>query len=326
MYASASRSFLLLSCSATLAWGLAPPAWADVIGLSASATYSLDGGGPTSISQSTPTTAFPNIFPSANSGTTTSSVFGHDYSSQPNGQYAFGTRSSGNGAYSINGTSIYMQSFTQSPSVGGLYVFNFTIDAGNLSVSLPVGSTGQQSAGVTAVITETLNGGTSKTLFNYSASFALTTGGALPSFSETGAKLNPGGPTLAAGSGNYSWSPYVSNVSLGTLSPGDQVAINYTLTSFAAGTTTTCGSGGTVTAAVAKPLIARAFAAIGIGIGGGTSGCSAVARIGDPPNIAGGLPTNLQAPSVQPVAVPEPGTLALMTVGLGLLPFRRRRA
>jgi hypothetical protein len=86
-----------------------------------------------------------------------STVFGHDYSSQPTGFYQFGSRSSAQSDYSITGSANYTDSF----AVGahGAYAFHFDIDPGELSVSIPDVNNGTRSASLGVLITETIGSG-----------------------------------------------------------------------------------------------------------------------------------------------------------------------
>jgi hypothetical protein len=306
----ASKVWLLaIGCGAGAAAG-AGGARADSVSLSATATYSVDGvASPPVSAASPPDLTDPNIEPFA-TGSLGSSVFGHDYSTQPTGLYQFGSRSSGESTYSITGSANYTDTFTVGAS--GAYAFAFDIDSGQLNVSIPDGVDGQQSGSLQVVIMETIGSGAPITLFDYNASMSLLSSSALPTFSETGATLNPGGFTDSAGSGNYGWNVYHDSVSLGTLAQGEVVTISETINSTATGSsdpaTCTSGGGNAVFAAVES-------------VGGGAFCGSAIARIGDPPSL------DAMAPSVDRVGtpVPEPATWVLLGAGFASLGLIRRR-
>jgi len=295
------RVLLVAACSCgALATMGGLPAHAQT-SVSASSTYSLDGGAPTTVSQSTPTFPSPNILPSA-SDSGGDSIFGHVYG-DPTGGSFFGTRSSGQGNYSITGTLDYQTVFANTTGVVVDPTLAFVIDAGQLNVNLQSSSPASQSAGLNAVISESINGGTPIDLFDYASSMTATDHTADPSFSESGAVFNPSGPTYSAGEADYSWSAYDGSVSLGPLNPGDSVLIDYNLVSSASGTGTcehvVIGSLGFITNA-----------------SGGPSVCdSALARIGDPYTVT----------ADSPVGTPEPASAALLGAGLASLAFLRRR-
>ena len=252
---------------------------ADTISLSASSTYSVDHLPSQTLSAARPPDLVdPDISPSA-TGFRGSKVFGHDYSSQPTGVYQFGSRSSGESTYSITGSANYTNTFTV--GARGAYAFHFDIDPGELSVELANFADGTQSASLGVLITETIGSGIPLTLFDYNASMSVTGQVFNARFSETGGTLNPAGPALALGAGDYNWEVYHGAVSLGTPTKGELVTVSETLTSSATGTSSThfCVGDGT-----------------GPGAGGGDSsfalfsdsrpGCgTALARIGDPPTL-----------------------------------------
>ena len=309
------RLNFLTSCSvvAIVAVSVVPPALADSTTTSAGAIYSLGGGVPVSTTVTNP----PNnadILPSGGD-LVGNSVFGHVYS-YPNG--VIGSRSSGVNVFNIQGTATYTQIFT--PTLTGAYVFNYLITGGELSVNMTSGT--QQSASLSAVITETV-GATTTTLLNYASSMNLSGAGATPTFSETGLTLGSAPPTLGTGSGDYTWNDYSGFLDLGTLAAGQSVQIDYTIVSQAIGNSpgTLIGGGGSCYGQTGLAVTATAY--------GDYGGCgsyysfegSALARIGDPDglDVTNG-PLNF---GVTPV--PEPASMAALGAGLAGLAFARRK-
>jgi PEP-CTERM motif len=319
-----SRVWLFATCCG-LGMALASgAALADAISLSAQSTYSVDGNSSQTVSAARPSDPTdPNIFPSA-TGLQGSMIFGHDYSTQPTGLYQFGSRSSGQSNYSITGSANYTNTFTV--GAGGAYSFDFDIDAGELSVSLPGIDNGTQSASLRVLITETIGAGTPSTLFDYNASMSATvyqTDDA--KFSETGATLNPAGPTLSVGAGDYVWDVYHGGVGLGTLTSGQSVTVSETIFSTATGSSdpVLCTGGGVgYNGGGGEDGGGPEVFALPLTSDGGTNPCgTALARIGDPPTIT----SPLAAPSVVLDAIPEPATFGVLGAGLASLVLARRR-
>jgi hypothetical protein len=297
------RALLLAGCSGLAVMALAgPPAQAQT-SVSATSTWTV---GPTPGNQSEATPAFPSpdISPSASDGSG-DSIFGHVYG-YPNGGNFFGSRSSGQGNFGITGTLDYKTTFIN--TTGGVInpALAFVIDGGDLQVTLPTGSGTLADASLTAVITESINGGPTTSLFSYASVMLATNPAANPSFTETGAIFNPAGATLSAGQGDYSWAAYNGDVSLGALNPGDSVLLDYTLVSSANGIGTCTGGGGGYGVAAITSVT---------GIGGGGSCDTALARIGDPFTVNGASPFDL----------PEPASAAGLGAGLAGLAFMRKR-
>jgi hypothetical protein len=315
-----SRVWLFATCCG-LGMALASAAArADAISLSAESTYSLEDFGfpPQTVSAARPSDLTdPNIFVSA-TGLQGSTVFGHDYSSQPTGIYQFGSRSSGQSINSITGSANYTDAFTV--GAGGAYAFSFDLDAGELSVSLPEIDHGTQSASLRVLITETIGSGNPTPLFDYNASMSAIGPSLNATFSETGATLNPAGPTLPFGAGDYVWDVYHGSVGLGTLTSGELVTISETIFSSATGTSDPvlcAGSGTGGNGGGGNESFALAFAADS----SPTPCATALARIGDPPTIT----TPIAAPSVVLGTIPEPATFGVLGAGLASLVLVRRR-
>jgi hypothetical protein len=300
-----SRLLLLAGCSGIAVVAMGAVSAMAQTSISAGSSWTLGTGLLTTTGnsfQATPAFPAPNIFPSA-SDINNNSIFGHVYG-DPTGGSFFGSRSSGEGNFTITGTLDYQTTFVN--ATGGIInpSLAFTIDAGELNVSLPAGAT-SANASLTAVVTESINGGPATKLFNYASSMSVTDPTQDPTFSETGATFNAGGPTLNAGQGDYAWAPYSGDVSLGALNPGDSVLLDYTLVSNANGGGDCTGGGGYGVAAIGAT----------IGIGGGSSCDTALARVGDPNQITANSPFDL----------PEPASAAVLGAGMASLAFMRRR-
>ena len=296
---SRTRVLLLAGCSGLAVLAAAgAPARAQT-SISASSVWTA-GGIPGLESQSTPAFPAPNILPSA-SDLSGDSIFGHVYG-DPTGGNFFGSRSSGQGNFTITGTLDYRTTFANTTGAVINPVLGFTIDGGDLGVNLPTGAT-SASASLTAIITESVNGGPATPLFSYESVMNITDPAADPAFTESGAVFNSAGATLGAGNGDYSWSPYSGSLALASLNPGDSIVLDYTLVSNASGVGA-CSSGGIATASI---------------VGYGSSPCdTAVARIGDPNQVTANSPLGISL-------VPEPASAVVLGAGLASLAFMRRR-
>ena len=313
------RSLLLGGVSLTVMAALAAsPAHATV-----SATYSYTLSGNTT-PQSITSASSVDLLPSS-SDNAGNSVFGHDYASNT---ATFGTRSSGQDTFQINGSATYRQTVTNTGPGAVREVLSYTIAAGQLSVQATAGTVGGQSGALTAVISVT-KAGITTTPLNYASSMTWNSvTQTTPAFTESGLTLNPAGPTLSANNGNYFFNPYNGTVDLGLFAPGDSEDISYTLVSTSTGSTVGTPNTGGYGGYGGYGGFNQPTATIGIGGGGSfTSTGSAVARIGDPLGVAGipagALPFTVT--STPATAVPEPASMAALGAGLATLAFARRR-
>jgi hypothetical protein len=290
-----ARSVLLCGASA-LAIAAAGPARADVYTASTSFTAGSNSPGGFTLSLSNTV----NIYPS-DSDPAGNNVFGHVYGGANN--VPWGSRSSGQGTYTITGTFDGKTSLTNTSTSTIDYVLDFLITEGQLAVMVPPGATGSQSASLTVSL---LEDGVSK--FGYSSSMSVSGPTATPMFTESGATLNPAGATKSSGNGYYSWGDYIGSVDLGFLAPSQTVTLEFTATSMATGTSpggcqqTSNGYGG--------------FNCAGLGYG--------LARFGDPNSANGGGPFVAFVPGAVANPVPEPAALAALGAGLAALTGLRR--
>lgn len=296
-----------LACmSAVVLSGLAGVARADTVNLLATQSLSYDGNVPVVLTQTATDGGSASVSDSI--GSANSSVNGRDLANEAIGFLGLGTASQGIGIYASSGLAGFNDVFL-APGTGH-FNFNFEFVGGFISTTADKTTTGgTQVSSFGAKVTERIDGGPEKTLFDYLGLMTLV-GNGTPTFTQTGALLPSGGPSLTQGSGLFQFLLYSHSVDLGALRGGQSVEINYTLTSFASGTGTTCG--GTAISRFAKPAIVSGP--------GDTLGCAtAFASNLDP--SATTLP-----PTITPVApVPEPASMAIL-LGGGLAFGAVRRA
>ena len=273
------------------------PAQAQTV--TATQDYSVGAGGTLTSVQSGPNGASADVLPNLTDASG-NSILGHTYGRVGG---AFGSRASGNGVYNNTGTFTEVTNFINGGAVPVDLRLTFQLDAGALSVALPTGAVGLQSANLSVFI---IAGKT--TLFDYEAGMIASDPAPPAQFSESGAVLNAAGATVSAGLGSYNWNSFFGTLDAGIVQPGQSLTIQYELIASATGTTDQIPAG-------CKPILS-AFA---VGGGGGVSNCAnAVGRIGDPSTITG------SALTLSAVAVPEPASAGLLGIGLFALARRRR--
>lgn len=302
------RLRLLASCSlVAVSLAIAPATLRAAPTLTTSATYSLDGGASTTLSDG-PSPTFVDILPSV--GNSNSSIFGHSYAYE--GGY-FGSRSSGNGVYSIDSFARYQNTITNTTGIAAQFIGTFVIDNGEVGATMFSGATGFQKGAYSAEIKVN-----NAVVFTSSADITVTDGG-LAVFTSAGTALNPGGESLSVGSGTYAWNPYTGTLDLGVLAPNETVEIDYRLTSLAIGSMTGCSTGD------------NGYGGYGYGgyvalndAGLFCGNDNAIGRIGDPINI--GAPGDTVGFAFESqVATPEPASMAILGAGLAGLAFMRKR-
>jgi len=192
-----SAKWALLCGVSALGLAAVPPAAADPFTYTAAYSFTVTGNPSVANSISSSTTAV-DLLPSQSNGS--NSVFGHDYGvgSDPLTIVGFGSRSSGTGNYTINGSFRDDTSFTNTTGAAARFTLTFLVTSGELRVSVPQVNpsiTGSQMAviGEQIIINNTNR-------FNTSAMLS-TTESTQASFSQSGTVLNPAGPSLATGLG-----------------------------------------------------------------------------------------------------------------------------
>ena len=195
--------------------------------ISASASYSLDGGATSYLSQTGSDSSQSSVDVLSFSGSGTSAFGIHTYGSVDG---SFGSRSSGSGVYNVTGLFSISETVTNTSATAQHAIFNFYITPGLLQnqINSDLSATGAHvSAGIKFDIKR-------DGLSVWSSGATLTTAGdgtsATTSFQRTGTDIYvPSSPTnYSIGGGNYS-------VDLGVVNAHDSLSLNYELSTLAEG-------------------------------------------------------------------------------------------
>lgn len=284
---------------------------AHALALSASAAWTLDGAtgsGSPDVSTSTPVA---DVLASDYSATTESNIFYH-VGGDAAGNYS--ARVSGGGVFDITGHWQSSTTFTNTLGAAASFDYGLFIENGELIVDLPDTAGGFGLAEY--ILTLSLNG----SLLASSGGILSVDAGNTVSFSTSGFSL---GGSYDASIAAYNWGSFTQEFALGTFAAGESFTIDVDLVTHASRDllNDTCGFNGYG----GVENVDIGLLAVGNGEGGGL--CGATARFGDPPFIAGNPGTGSGgAVTGQLNPIPEPGTLALLGVGLaGAAALRRRK-
>jgi len=333
--------------------GLSLASQADVITLSATASYALDGGATVNFSDIKSTSGSPALltvpgfvdvldFTNAATGSTSGI---HTYGDTGG---SFGSRTDGSGIYDVNGRFIQNRTVINSSGSAMQYFYTFTLTDGQInasSTSLAAGQFANAQFAVDILVNGLSLFQTSAQALTDSTSFSLVSGGTNI--------FNLGSSCTSASSCGAAWGTQTFTLDLGILTAGASLDLTYDLSTRAWG-----NAAAEPTLQTYEPFIftdadgntvfdcsggygGEGYAAITIGETGGggtfnpTTGLceltvttpigSSIARFGDP-DLFSTQPIADFPITTSAVNVPEPGGIALIGTGLtGIAALRRRR-
>jgi PEP-CTERM motif len=307
------RKLLSLCIYSVLAYMAPLPAQAGLVqstSFTASANYSFHGGSTIPVSMQGPLSSV-NLLNSFVDSNADNNVFLHVYGNDTNigGGLVFGSRSSGFGQFTADGTLHFSDIITNTSTSSINVLFTFVVSAGDLFVNCSPGATVSAGCGTGGSASYTANvalNGSNVTGGHSDATLTMDTNGVSTltqsGFVLTGATSSP----FEAGGATYSWGDTLTTLALGTLNPGVTWTLDYNLTTMAAGD---------FIFGMSPPhCFTNPDHSVICGSAEGVGGSEA--RIGDP--------SGLDPISPGVTAVPEPSTLALFTaVFLGFATRRK---
>lgn len=320
---------------------LGASATAQVQSMSADGSYALDGAAATVLNSSYPSNAFPDVLSFTGSGSSHAGL--HSYG---NIFGNFGSRSSGDGVYLVNGGFQIVQSFTNTGASAQAATFHFSITPGILQNT--VNTTLSGSSYVEAGLNFDLKRDAS-TVWDSSAALRTDASGVHYSTGGSDTSLYAGGGSM------YNVLGVSKDVDLGVINAGQTIQLTYTLTTYANGD---APAGDPVYVPESTFVVPVGWymehGCNGYGYGGyGYGGCMEQ-HPGDvvtvPAHYLTGSPGGSQASSGDPfhvnigdtdytvnkygtnqlgevtmAPVPEPGEYAMLLGGLGILAWLSRR-
>ena len=266
---------------------------AHALSMTAENSWSFDGGATTFLDSDGPASSG-TVDVLASQASATGSVFYHTYGNDTGN---FGSRSSGAGLFDIGGEYSFEESYAASTTS-----FGFHVVPGELAFSNSSSFTGTEYLTASYFLDIMLNG----TSIWSSGATLEQTGSSVSLINQVGTSLG----SYTAGSYQYTMNDFIGTLALnsfGAFNTSGFNTINYVLTTAASSNISDCSisTGGVDADGNHNPDVA------GNGSSGGSVVCAgAIARIGDPFGVN---------------SVPEPGTIALLGLGIAGLAFCRRR-
>lgn len=219
MRTHAVSQYTPLAIGAALAL-LSPAALAQVNSMTATATYSMDGGPSTTLTSSYPSLTYVDVLDFSNSATSGTGL--HSYGSTSGN---FGSRASGTGTYQVQSSFNIIESFTNTGPTAQTGTFHFSITPGILqnTINTPLTGGSYVEAGLSFDIKRDGN--------------SIWGSGATLKTDASGTAYNSSGDnTLYAGGGMmYNVLGGSHDIDLGVINAGQTIQLSYTLSTYANG-------------------------------------------------------------------------------------------